>query len=416
MDYQKIRLNNANLHIFKTKKFKKISINVIFTDFINETNMSYRTLLARTMESKSLKYDTKQKINRKLDMLYGASFGISSSKNGKTTYINASIDGVNPKYVGDDKLLDDYFLFLHDMIFNPIFDKKNVSEEKRLLFDDYNAEYENKAVYAAIRCSEIAFSDELARLKFNGDKKIVEKITGSELKDYYKYVLENNKVDIIVLGDVSDNVVDIAKKYFDIGKNNNYNPIDYEDKVIKKALYVKEEAKSMQSQLMIKYRTKTRKGDSDHIKMVVANTIFGGFSSSLLFSNVREKASLAYSISSTNAIYKGCITVSAGIKMENYEKTLNLINEQLENMKKGNFPNELVEMAKLSIISSIKKGSDSLGSIARQIYISELLDEKFDLYDYIDEVSNISKDDIIYAINKLELDVVYFLEGSECDD
>ena len=413
MDYQKIRLNIATLHTFKTKKFKKISINVLFSDTVDETNLSYRTFLSRTMESKSKKYDTKQKINRKLDMLYGASFGISSAKNGKTTYINASIDGVNPKYVLDDKLLDDLFLFLHDMIFEPVFDKKNVSEEKRLLLDDYNAEYENKAVYAAIRCSQIAFKNELARLKFNGEKEIVEKITGKELTDYYKYVMENNKVDIIVLGDVDDSVIDVAKKYFDIGKNIKLYPIDDETKDIKEVTYVKETAKSMQSQLLLKYRTETRKGDIDHIKMVAFNTIFGGFSSSLLFTNVREKASLAYSISSTNSIYKGCITVAAGIKKDNYDETLKLINEQLDNIQKGNFSNDLVEMAKLSIISSIKKGTDSLGSIARQIYMSEILDEKFDLYDYIDEVSKITKEDIIYASKKLKLDVVYFLEGSD---
>ena len=80
MDYSKIELNNATLHIFKTKKFKKVSIDVLLTDKVDSKNLSYRMLLARSVESKCEKYDTKQKINRKLDMLYGANFGISSSK------------------------------------------------------------------------------------------------------------------------------------------------------------------------------------------------------------------------------------------------------------------------------------------------------------------------------------------------
>lgn len=355
MEYSKIELDKATLHILKTKKFKKVSIDVLLSDTVDEKNLSYRMMLSRAIESKSKKYDTKQKINMKLDMLYGANFGFSSSKIGDVTYIDASVDGVNPKYVGDPNLLNDFFTFLHEMLFNPSLDDKNIKEEKRLLIDDYKFEYENKSVYALIRSNKIAFKNEKARFKYNGEEEIVKKITTKELNDYYKYVLENNKVDIIVLGDVEDDVVDLAKKYFDFGVKKRFNPIDLEDKKITKTEYVKEKTKSNQSQLVIKYRTNTRINDKDDLALVLANTIFGGFSSSLLFANVREKESLCYSVSSTNSRYKGCITVTAGINAINYDKALEVIFKQLDDMKNGNFKDELLEMAKLSLISSIKK-------------------------------------------------------------
>ncbi|MBP5445149.1 MAG: insulinase family protein [Acholeplasmatales bacterium] len=416
MDYKKIELNKATLHIFKTKKFKKMTIDVIMSDMVNETNLSYRMLLSRMMESKSSKYDTKQKINRKLDMLYGANFGFSSLKLGNVCYIDASIDGVNPKYVGDDTLLDEMFKFLSEMLFNPILDKKNLDEEKRLLLDDYKEEYENKSLYAVIRSNEIAFKDELARLKFNGDEKIVKSLTCKDLEEYYKYMIENNKVDIIVMGDVSDDVIDEVKKYFDFGKKNKLNPIDYVDKEIINSEYVKEEAKSMQSQLILKYRTFTRMNDKDDLALVLANTIFGGFSSSLLFSVVREKESLCYSISSNYGRYKGIVNVCLGINKENYDKALKVTMEQFDRMVSGNFSDELLEMAKLSLISSIKKGTDSLSSIAKKIYLSELLNENLDLYDGIEEIKNLTKEDVINVMKKLKLDLVYFLEGSDNDE
>lgn len=416
MEYSKIELDKATLHILKTKKFKKVSIDVLLSDTVDEKNLSYRMMLSRAIESKSKKYDTKQKINMKLDMLYGANFGFSSSKIGDVTYIDASVDGVNPKYVGDPNLLNDFFTFLHEMLFNPSLDDKNIKEEKRLLIDDYKFEYENKSVYALIRSNKIAFKNEKARFKYNGEEEIVKKITTKELNDYYKYVLENNKVDIIVLGDVEDDVVDLAKKYFDFGVKKRFNPIDLEDKKITKTEYVKEKTKSNQSQLVIKYRTNTRINDKDDLALVLANTIFGGFSSSLLFANVREKESLCYSVSSTNSRYKGCITVTAGINAINYDKALEVIFKQLDDMKNGNFKDELLEMAKLSLISSIKKGTDSLSSIAKKIYSDELLNDKFDLYDGIDELEKLTKDDVIRVINKLELDLVYFLEGVDNND
>ena len=413
MNYRKIMLDKATLHIYKTEKFKKISIDVLLSDKVNETNLSFRTLLSRVMESKSKKYLTKRDINRKLDMLYGANFGISSSKIGLATYIDASIDGVNPRYVGDNNLLDDMFEFLNHMIFNPSFDNKNVNEEKRLLIDDYKAEYENKAALAAIRSNRIAFSNELARFKANGEEEIVKKITNKELEEYYNYVIKNNKVDIIICGDVSDNVIDLAKKYFDFGINEKIDIVDYEEKVLKEVITKKDITKSMQSQLIVKYRCYTRIGDSDYLAMLLFERIFGGFSSSLLFTNVREKNSLCYSISSVYATFKGVITVCAGINKSDYDSALKLIKEQLEDMKKGNFDSELLEMARLNMLSSIKRTGDSLPSIAKKIYTSEILNKDFDLNEYYDEIKLLTKEDVINASNKLKLDVVYLLEGSD---
>ena len=413
MSYTKLSLDKATLHIYKTTKFKKISIDVIISDYVNETNLSYRSLLARCMESKSKMYDSKKKISRKLDMLYGANFGIASLKIGKVCYLDASIDGVNPKYVGDSNLFNDFFAFLNEMLFNPMLDKENLTEEKRLLFDDYKAEYENKTILSVIRSNEIAFKNELARFKTNGEEEIVKTITVKALNEYYNYMINNNKVDIVIVGDVDDDVIDIVKKYLDFGVKMDLNPIDYEEKDLVKEEIVKEKAKSRQSQLVIKYRNYTRKNDKDFYALVLGNTIFGGFSSSLLFMNVREKNSLSYSISSTNALYKGCTTVTAGINAINYDNAVSLINEQLNDMKTGNFSDELLEMARLSLISSIKKGSDSLGSIVRCIYVSELLKTKFNIYEGIEELKNLTKDDVVKVFNKFKTDVIYFLEG--CD-
>ena len=416
MDYKKISLNKATLHIFKTKKFKKISIDILLSDKVDETNLSYRTLLSRVMESKSKKYQTKRDINRKLDMLYGANFGISSSKIGLTTYIDASIDGVNPRYVLDDKLLSDMLEFLYDMIFYPSFDNKNVNEEKRLLLDDYKLEYENKASLAAISSNKIAFSNELARFKANGEEEIVKKITNKELEEYYNYVINNSKVDIIICGDVDDSLIDLVKKYFDFGINKKIDIIDYEEKTLKEVIYKKDKTKSNQSQLVIKYRCYTRIKDSDYLAMLLFERIFGGFSSSLLFTNVREKNSLCYSISSVYATFKGVMTVCAGINKKDYDNAVKLIFEQLEDIQNGRFSNELVEMGKLSIISSIKRGGDSLPSIAKKIYTSEMLNKEFKLDEYIDQINKLTKEDIINASKKLKLDVVYLLEGSDIND
>ena len=52
-----------------------------------------------------------------------------------------------------------------------------------------------------------------------------------------------------------------------------------------------------------------------------------------MFQIVREKHSLAYTASSNYLRHKNCIFIRAGIEIDNYEKTLNLIYEQIEDMK-----------------------------------------------------------------------------------
>ena len=206
--------------------------------------------------------------------------------------------------------------------------------------------------------------------------------------------------------------IDLAKKYFDFGLNFKMNPIDYEDKVIKEVIYKKDKTKSTQSQLVIKYRCYTRVKDSDYVKMILFERLFGGFSSSLLFTNVREKNSLCYSISSTYSQLKGVITIAAGINAKDYDNAVKLIFEQLEEVKRGNFSDELLEMAKLSLISGSKKSKDSLYAISKKIYSNELLDKELDFNEYNDEIKNLTKEDIISVANKLKLDLVYLLEGS----
>ena len=49
-----------------------------------------------------------------------------------------------------------------------------------------------------------------------------------------------------------------------------------------------------QGKLSMGFRTKTRYGDDDYYALMVYNGILGGGAHSKLFSNVREKASLAY--------------------------------------------------------------------------------------------------------------------------
>ena len=54
-------------------------------------------------------------------------------------------------------------------------------------------------------------------------------------------------------------------------------------------------------------------GDEQHLPMIVMNGLLGGFAHSKLFTNVRENAGLAYTISSQLDLFSGFLRMYAGI-------------------------------------------------------------------------------------------------------
>ena len=83
------------------------------------------------------------------------------------------------------------------------------------------------------------------------------------------------------------------------------------------------------------FRTNTRYGDKDFYALMVYNGILGGGPHSKLFQNVRERESLAYYAFSKLEKTKGLLLISCGIDFNNYEKTLDIIQKQLEDIKDG---------------------------------------------------------------------------------
>ena len=73
------------------------------------------------------------------------------------------------------------------------------------------------------------------------------------------------------------------------------------------------------------------------------NAILGGSATSKMFQVVREKYSLAYTASSSYIRHKNSIFIRCGIEIDNYRKAVDLIREQVEDMKNGNFTDEDIE-------------------------------------------------------------------------
>lgn len=153
------------------------------------------------------------------------------------------------------------------------------------------------------------------------------------------------------------------------------------------------------------------KCDKLQFKTLLYNIIFGSGANSLLFQNVREKASLAYSIGSLYVKQKANIFIRAGIEIPNFEKAVNLIKEQLEMMRKGEFSEEDLMSAKEYVkagIVAIETEQDT-GIV---YYIGqEISKTNTGLEEYIKNIEEITREDIIEIANSVDINTIYFLKN-----
>ena len=143
----------------------------------------------------------------------------------------------------------------------------------------------------------------------------------------------------------------------------------------------------------------------------IYNVILGESATSKLFQNVREKASLAYTIRSNYVRQKNNIYIRSGIEIDNYDKALKIIKEQLKDMKEGNFTEEDLKNAKKYMESGIRAVQDEQDSEITY-YIGQELSGSLTTFDeYLQKIEAVTMEDVKKAADAISINTVYFLRN-----
>ena len=158
----------------------------------------------------------------------------------------------------------------------------------------------------------------------------------------------------------------------------------------------------------------TRKSTDDKLVHLVLSDIFGGGPYSKLFSNVREKLSLCYYCACRSYRNKGLLMVDSGVEKDNLVKAKASILKEFEDIKNGEFSEELVETSKTSIIDTLLSTED-FETAVDSFYAVRTNNHLKSIKDAIKEIEAVTKEDIINAANEYTLDTVFTLlpEGQD---
>ena len=148
--------------------------------------------------------------------------------------------------------------------------------------------------------------------------------------------------------------------------------------------------------------------------MLVMNGLLGEFAHSKLFTNVRENAGIAYSVSSQLDLFSGLLRMYAGIDRENRNQARKMMNHQLLDLKKGNFTDFELEQTKEVIRRSLLIAQDNQQTLVERAYLNALFGKSsFDIDRLVAKLESVDKEAVCKAANSLKLQAIYFMEGVE---
>lgn len=379
----------------------------------------------------SKKYDNSRKINIKCENMYGANFYSDVIKKGENQILSFLLE-FSQEYVSPEEAID----FLSEIILNPLLEKLEKLEElqelqeleehisfstnyfniaKSQLAQNINSRLSDKKELAKNICIEKMCPNEKFSIYADGYLEDLSdsKVNPRNLYLHYEQLILNANANIIVIGDINNNTNlknYISNKFSKLNINNNINN-NYLKQSIKQPLFIKENFDVTQGKLCMGFRTNIFPQSSQYFDLLLANEILGGGASSKLFKNIREKQSLCYYINSFVYIFKGIVFIQSGV--DEYEKVIKCIQDEVEDIKNGNFDDLDIQNAKFSLSKKYKSIEDSNTSLMDFYFTNYLINNNNNIKNIQNKITNISKLDIQKSFQNIYLDTCYFMQSEK---
>ena len=411
----------VNLNIIKSDKFKTNYMSVCFVLPIEKENIHLTSLLPKVLARGCKKYPDMAKISERLEYLYASGINPVFIKRAQTVVVGFSADFIRDSFVpGDKGLLEDVSDLLFGLIFDALaedgaFKSEYVESEKIDLINIINAKINNKAAYAKDKCTEAMFEGHPYGLSEYGKAEDVKNITPEALYKRYEEIINGAPLEIFFNGECDEDALcGIIKKYVpETDRNTEFPGREFLIGKPERVTELEEEMPVAQGKLVMGLRIGgININTEDSAAFSVFNELFGGSPSSKLFMNVREAMSLCYYCRSMPDQYMSTMFISSGIETENKEKAKTAILEQLDAVKNGDFTEEDIEDAKRSMKNSYKELDDSQSALCAWFLSRLLMGSTGNPDEVVEKILNVTKDEIVKAANKVELDTVYFIKGT----
>lgn len=414
-----IFFNRIPVDKFKTSRF---SISFV-TPLVDDDKAAKVALLSTVLRQGTCTYKTPAALSRRQEELYSAILSSIVTKIGDYQLLTFSVNFLCNAFVpnGED-LLPKALDLLGEVVFKPLIDENSgvfseeyVAVEKKNLANRIASIQNNKAVYAAHRCTTIMYAGEPHGVCELGSIEAVSQITPASLYAAYRALLSDSRIECFYSGpDGTDPIVKRLRTWI--------SPIHRYPRELKAATVVRraekhrivnERSNAQQARLCIGFRTGTVLGERDAAALILFNLLYASAPTSKLFANVRERLSLCYSCSSSLNLVNGSLMVKAGIETKKRARATREILRQLRKTRKGRITDREFSMALKTMQSQYMGIFDSPVAVERWYLTRFLFGISETLPEFCDALTSLTIDDVAAVARKLTIDTTYFLRGKQ---
>lgn len=411
-------MDNVYLTYIPSEKFKTSFLSAQMMVPMKQETAALNALLVNVLSRGTVSYPDMEAISCRLDDLYGARMEPVVRKKGENQVFGFLASCIDDRLLPEgERVLEPLADLLGELFTAPV--TKNgrlridyLESERENLADLIRSDINDKRAYASRRLIEEMCAGEAYGLRRLGTAEEVEKISLKKLNTHYQTVLSQARMELYYCGSAPEKrVAGMFRRAFaalprsgesDIAPTLRREPPE-SCRIVEEVLDV------TQGKLCIGFRTSS----TDAAATMMMSAMFGGTSTSKLFLNVREKLSLCYYIGSSNHWKKGLITVSSGIEFENYQRAVDEILNQLEELKNGNWEAWEMEDARSALRNSLRTMEDSAGAMEDFTMGQLATNGEETVQGLLSAMEAVTPERIREAANTVKPDTIFFLKGKE---
>ncbi|MCP5464235.1 MAG: insulinase family protein [Deltaproteobacteria bacterium] len=308
-----------------------------------------------------------------------------------SAYAGRNSFGFSLSFLSDK--IDQAFDLFSDVLHNSSFDPDEIKKEKQQQLIAIRNRNDNLAQTAFRMAMGKLFAGHPYRMTQMGEKASVQKLTANSLKSYYKKIVTPKNLVISAVGDFNSNqILDILNTSFADLKGSKPAALKLKKPTMpQKIVTLFEERDKMQAHVAIGFLGSSIHSEDKHALEIISNVLSG--QGGRLFLELRDKQSLAYTVTSTlvEGLETGFFGCYIGTDPRKTETAIAGILNELDKLRTNNISQEELERAKNYIIGNHEIDHQKNSAIAMNLVLNQLygksIDDHFDFQKQIRKVT-----------------------------
>ncbi len=275
-----------------------------------------------------------------------------------------------------------------DLILNPLFEKKALERERRVILEEIKMYHDNPSTYVIEKIKEMLYEKPF-NMSIAGTLKTVASLSREKIINLFNSIYSTNNMVFSVVGDVSwEDVLKEAKRFPKLNKKVNSIPI-----ILKNGQLIKKRKGIDQAHEVFGFHM-PKLNDKDRYAAEIFDSILCGGMSSKLFQEIREKRGLCYALrgsleQSKDYAYE---MIYVGTVKEKIEQIKKLILREIR--KLGNLNQRELSEAKERLIGLRQISKEKCDSTMTELLLEEIGGDAENYYKYEDNINKVKLKDV----------------------